>query len=1091
MWITRTSINQPVFATMVMLALVVLGLFSYRLLPVEQMPEVNAPEVYINVAYPGASPEAIENDVIKPIENVVNSVNGVKDIYATAREGSANIQVKFELDVDIATSTQEIRDRVAQVKPSMPREVRDPYITRASTDGSQDPVVSLAVYSGSRSLREVSTLVEQQVVKRLENVPGVGHIWTGGSVERQVQIFLRPEAMQSYRVGVDQVIAAIQAANQDLPAGIITHGASDQLVRVEGKIKDPRGFERIIVANQGGAPVYLHQVAQVVDGEAEQTSISRTDGKSSVSIYIYRIQQANVVEVGKGVDEAVKELKEQLPEDIEISTVWSNATWVEGSLDRVKSTIMEGALLTVLIVFLFLHSWRSTVITALTLPISVIATFIALHFFGFTLNFMTLMALSLCIGLLIDDAIVVRENIVRHAAMGKGHREAALEGTQEIGLAVMATTFAILAVFVPVAFMSGAIGRFFLQFGITVAVAVAVSLFVSFTLDPMLSSIWPDPPEGRFRRAPWLGRIMEKVESAIEAAHRLYDVMLRWALSGRRYGIPGLAKIARSRPAAQTRPLPRWASLSPRSMLLVLAAFTFFGSFLLVPAIGVEFVPEGDDGIIFMRMNTPIGSSLQYTDAKVRDVEAGFREIPGIETIVTTIGTEEGRNYAQVLLRLTDLEEKPRPSKKEIEKEIRDRINRMAGMKVTIGNLPIFISVLGPDNTKLTELSQDLMSRLSKVPGIADLQSSEKGATPTIAVRINNEMASDLGLTTSRIGNALRPLIAGDEISTWLGPDGQDYQVIVQLPKQQREITADLGDLYISSTRVDENGNAKLVPLRQVADLVPTTTPEQIKRLNLQRRVSIYANSEGRPTGDVGSDAEKIARAMELPQGYRMEVGGEQQEMSELGGAALAALALAVIFIYFVLASQFGSFVQPIAIMASLPLSLIGVLLALLVTGTTLNIFSIIGFIMLMGLVTKNAILLVDFTNHGLREGRSLHDAILEAGQVRLRPILMTTMAMIFGMLPMSIGAGSGGELLAPMGRAVIGGVITSSLLTLLIVPVLYTYIYGFARRMKARRHKTTVQEAEPSMGFTDRSTRRPEPLVVTRVPAPGDGKTS
>jgi hydrophobic/amphiphilic exporter-1 (mainly G- bacteria), HAE1 family len=1090
MWITRISINQPVFATMVMFALVVLGLFSYRLLPVEQMPEVNAPEVYISVPYPGASPEAIENDVIKPIENVINSVDGVKDIYATAREGLANIQVKFELDVDIIAATQEVRDKVSQVKPWMPREVRDPQITRASTDGSQQPVVTLSVFSTSRSLREVSTLVEQQVVKRLENAPGVGHIWTGGSVERQVQIFLRPDSLQSYRVGVDQVIAAIQAANQDLPAGIITHGPSDQLVRVEGKMKDPKAFERIIVANQGGAPVYLHQVAEIVDGEAEETSISRTDGKSSVSVYIYRMQQANVVEVGKGVDEAVKELKERLPQDIQIATVWSDATWVEGSLNRVKSTIMEGALLTILIVFLFLHSWRSTVITALTLPISVIATFIALHFFGFTLNFMTLMALSLCIGLLIDDAIVVRENIVRHGDMGKDHRTASLEGTQEIGLAVMATTFAILAVFVPVAFMSGAIGRFFLQFGITVAVAVAVSLFVSFTLDPMLSSVWPDPKEGRFRRAPWLGHIMEKVETGIEAAHHLYDRLLRWALSGHRYGIPGLATLARRGSDARA-PLPRWASASHRSLLLLFAAFLFFGSFLLVPKIGVEFVPQGDDGVIFMRMNAPIGSSLEYTDAKIRDVESAFKEIKGIQTVVTTVGSEEGRNYAQVLLRLTDAETSERPSKQDIEKEIRERINRMAGMKVTIGFSPVFISVLGPDNAQLTKLSQELMSRLSKVPGIVDLESSEKGATPTIAVRINNELASDLGLTTARIGNALRPLIAGDDISTWLGPDGQDYDVIVRLPKQRREISSDLGDLYITSTRVDESGNAVLVPLRQVADFVPTTTPEQIKRLNLQRRVSIYANAEGRPTGDVGKDAERIAKAMELPQGYRIEVGGEQQEMSELSSAALAALGLAIVFIYFVLASQFGSFLQPIAIMASLPLSLIGVLLALLLTGTTLNIFSIIGFIMLMGLVTKNAILLVDFTNHALREGKTLHEAILASGQVRLRPILMTTMAMIFGMLPMSIGSGSGGELLAPMGRAVIGGVITSTLLTLLIVPVLYTYIYGFSQRIKARRHKHAVSEVEPAMVFTDtRPPRNTESVVMTRVPAPsGDGK--
>jgi len=1078
MWITKTSINQPVFATMVMLALVVLGVFSYRLLPVEQMPEVNAPQVFISVSYPGASPEAIENDVIKPIENVVNSVSGVKNIFATAREGTTFMSIEFRLDVDIAVATQEVRDKVAQIKAGMPREVRDPVISRASNDSAQQPVMSLAVYSTSRGLREVSTIVEQQIQKRLQNAPGVGNITVGGAVQRQVQIFLHPDQMDSLHVGVDQVVSAIQAANQDLPAGTITHGAKDQLVRVEGKIKDPRGFERIIVANQGGAPVYLNQVADVVDGEAEETSISRVDGKPSVSLYIYKIQQSNVVEVGHGVEEAVKELKERLPDDIHIDTVWSDAKWIEGSLDRVKSTISEGAMLTILIVFLFLHSWRSTIITGLTLPISVIATFIALHAFGFTLNFMTLMALSLCIGLLIDDAIVVRENIVRHADMGKSHRRAALEGTQEIGLAVMATTFAILAVFIPVAFMSGVIGRFFLQFGITVAVAVLVSLFVSFTLDPMLSSVWPDPKEGRFKYLPWLGRVMEKVEVGVDAAHRVYDRLLRWALGGRRYGIPGLAQLARKN--NPTRELPRWASASPRVLMLMLAFFTFVGSFFLVPLIGAEFVPQGDQGMAFMRINTPVGSSLQYTDAKMRDVEAVFAEIPGIESVVTTVGTDEGRNYAQVMLRLQDLKDHKRPSQQEIENMIRERISRMAGMNVSIGGnngQPVFISILGPDTNKLTQLSQELMGKLATIPGIADLESSEKGANPTIAVRINNELASELGVTTARIGAALRPLIAGDEISTWLGPDGQDYQVIVQLPRNRREIGSDLGDLYITSARADEQGTPMLVPLRQVADFVQTGSPQQIKRLNLQRRISLYGNAQGRPSGDVGKDAEKIAKAMQLPQGYRIEVGGSQQDMNETGAAALAALGLAVIFIYLVLASQFGSFIQPVAIMVSLPLALIGVLLALLITRTTLNIFSIIGFIMLMGLVTKNAILLVDFANQRVRAGLGIREALLEAGQVRLRPILMTTLAMIFGMLPMAIGAGAGGELLAPMGRAVIGGVITSTLLTLVIVPVLYTYLYALSEKVKARlRHTSHATEHHGATAKTETLHLIPEP---------------
>ncbi len=1072
MWITRVSIKQPVFATMVMLAIVVLGLFSYRLLPVEQMPDVAIPQVYISVSYPGASPEAIENDVIKPIENVVNSINGVKNIYATAREGMAFLQIDFRLDVNIAESTQEVRDKVAQVRAGMPREVRDPTIGRATNDSSVQPISSIIVYSTTRSLREVSTLVEQQVVKRFQNSYGVGNIGVGGSVERQVQVFLKPEQLQSYRVGVDQVISAIQAANQDLPAGAISNGQQEQLVRVEGKIKDPAGFERIIVANQGGAPVYLHQVASVVDGEAEETSISRVDGKRAVSLYIYKVQQANIVEAGEGLEEAIADLRSRLPEDMKIETLWSEAEFVKGSLDRVKSTILEGGLLTVLIVFLFLHSWRSTIITGLTLPISVIATFIALHAFGFTLNFMSLMALSLSIGLLIDDAIVVRENIVRHADMGKDHRTAAFEATSEIGLAVMATTFAILAVFIPVAFMGGVIGRFFMQFGLTVAVAVLVSLFVSFTLDPMLSAYWPDPKEGRFRRAPWLGRLMDKIESGIDAAHSIYDRLLRWALGDRRYGIPGLAQLAR-RSRDGTAKLPHWASVSPRALMLLLAAFTFFSSFMILPLVGSEFMPETDNGMVSMRVNTPLGSSLEYTNAKIRDVEDVLSKIEGVKHVVTQVGTDEGKNYARIMLRLTDLKDGPRPSQKDVEKTVRERLSHMAGLETKIqgNNQPVFISILGPDTGKLTQLTEDLMAKLAKIPGIADLESSEKGSNPTIAVRINNELASDMGMTTARIGNALRPLIAGDQISTWLGPDGQDYDVIVQLPKNRREIKSDLGDLYVSSTRVDENGTPILVPLRQVAEFVETGSPQQIKRLNLQRRISLYANAEGRASGDVGKDAEKIVAETKLPQGYRFDVGGGQQEMNEMLGAAGAALGLAVIFIYFVLASQFGSFLQPVAIMMSLPLSLIGVLLALLITGTTLNIFSIIGFIMLMGLVTKNAILLVDFTNQALREGKPLREAIFEAGQVRLRPILMTTAAMIFGMLPMAIGVGEGGEILAPMGRAVIGGVITSSLLTLLIVPVLYSYIYGFTRRVSARfrgEAKQPMEAVQPAVDLTD-----------------------
>jgi hydrophobic/amphiphilic exporter-1 (mainly G- bacteria), HAE1 family len=1057
MWITKTSINQPVFATMVMAALLVLGVFSYARLPVEQMPDVTDPSLHVVVEYPGASPEAMENDLVKPIENVVNTVSGVHRIYSTMREGTASVDVEFGLDTNINVAVLEVRDKISEIRSTFPKDVKDPQILRSGSDNTQ-PISDIDVYSETRDIREVSNYAEQVVIKRLQEVAGVGNIATSGEAVRQIQIYLKPDQLQSYRIGVNQVLTAIQEANQDLPAGSIIRGADEKLVRVEGRIKDPAAFGRIIVGTQGsavylqqaGIPVYLNQVADVVDGQAEAASITRVNGKRAVGLAIFKVQDANVVKVGEGIKSAIEELQKRLPPDIHIAVLDSNSDFIEASLHRVRETILEGGCLTILIVFLFLHSWRSTIITGLTLPISVIATFIALHAFGFTLNFISLMALSLCIGLLIDDAIVVRENIVRHLNMGKSHIQAAREGTEEIGLAVMATTFAILAVFVPVAFMSGFIGRYFFQFGITVAVAVLLSLFVSFTLDPMLSSLWPDPVEGRFRYVPWLGKLMDKIEEGVERVHVIYGKLLSWALSERRrrlwLPVFGLVHAVRSRDWRQI------GTISNRGIVLWGAAFAFFGSFLLVPLIGTEFIPQDDEAFISLQLNTPIGSSLDYTDAKMRQVEQALAEFPEIEVAETNIGTENGNNYARINLKLTDPETHHRRSQKDLEAVLRKRLSSIAGLQVTVGgyNWAVFVSIIGPDEAKLVEISQDLMAKMAKVPGIADLQSSERGANPTVSVHVNNVLANDLGLNNALIGNSLRPLIAGNQVSRWLGPDGQDYDVIVRLPKTDRRISADLGDLYLAGTRLNQDGTPMLVPLRQVADFVDTTTPEQLKRLNLERRVSLYANASGRPAGDVGSDVEKLMKTYKLPPGYRFDSAGQQEGMNESFSAALAAMGLAVIFIYLILASQFGSFLQPVAIMMSLPLSLAGVFAALLLTHTTLNLFSMIGFIMLMGLVTKNAILLVDFTNHGIRDGKPLRQALLDAGQVRLRPILMTTLAMIFGMLPMAIGFGDGGELQAPMGRAVIGGIITSTLLTLVVVPVFYTFLYAIGQKVKA-----------------------------------------
>ncbi|MET0345531.1 MAG: efflux RND transporter permease subunit [Casimicrobiaceae bacterium] len=1030
MWITRTSIKNPVFATMVMIGITVLGVFSYNRLRVEQMPDVSLPFVMIMTSYPGAAPEAVEADVTKPIEYAVNQVSGVKRIFSNSREGSSQVFVEFRLSTNSAVAIQDVRDKIAIVRPTFPRDVKDPLVNRVENENNQ-PIATLAVLSQTTGLRELTSLTDQTIVKALENQPGVARVDVNGRVTRQVLIQIKPNALTALGIGVDQVIQAIQNANQDVPAGRLTRGQSDSVVRVEGKIKDPEQFNRIIVAQQGGGPVYLSQVADVIDGEKEMTSFARVNGRPAIMLDIQKAQDANIVETGRNLKAAVAALKDRLPSDVEVRIADSRSDQVERAVDRVKQTIVEGGFLTVLIVFLFLHSWRSTVITGLTLPLAVIATFIALYAFGFTINFLTLMALSLCIGLLIDDAIVVRENIVRHLSLGKDHMTAAREGTDEIGLAVMATTFAIVAVFVPIAFMSGVIGRFFFQFGVTVAVAVLVSLFISFTLDPMLSSIWHDPPGSRFKYLPWLGRFMAWIERGVDAVHVIYGRVLRWALGHRK-------------------------------SVIAIAVASFFGSFLIVPLVGTEFMPQTDQSFISLRLNTPVGSSLEYTDGKVREVEEVLKKFPEIDLAMTTVGIEDGRNYARVNLKLVERAERSR-SQTQLEGQIREALRPVPGIELTIGyDRPIWFNLLGPDSDTLSRIAKEFADKVAKIPNIADLETSDKAANPAVSIRLNNNAASDLGVTVQQVGATIRPLLAGDTVSYWLGPDGQNYEVNVQLGKDNRQTAADLGNLYLTSNKRGPDGQMRMVPLRQVAELVETTSPQIIKRQDLQRRIGIYANVEGRAAGDVGSDVQKVASAMELPPGYRLAAAGQQQDMQESFAAAVAAVGLAIIFIYLILASQFASFTQPVAIMASLPFSLIGVFLALLLTRTTLNIFSIIGFIMLMGLVTKNAILLVDFANRSRRAGAGLHDALQDAGQVRLRPILMTTAAMIGGMLPLALGIGEGGETQAPMGRAIIGGVITSTLLTLIVVPVIYTYLDAMHERRARKKAARAAAHAVP-----------------------------
>ncbi|MDQ6685464.1 MAG: efflux RND transporter permease subunit, partial [Pseudomonadota bacterium] len=687
------------------------------------------------------------------------------------------------------------------------------------------------------------------------------------------------------------------------------------------------------------------------------------------------------------------------------------------------------------------------------------------YLFGFSLNFMTMMALSLCIGLLIDDAIVVRENIVRHVHMGKSHRVAAREGTEEIGLAVMATTFAICAVFVPVAFMKGIIGKFFYPFGITVAVAVLVSLFVSFTLDPMLSSIWKDPSSNRLLRVPVLGHLMRATDRGLDLLHGIYERLIHWIFSGRRHRVfvPPLPAWGRPFDASgqRLRDAPRrlrFATLTPRPIVVLIGVASFVSAILLVPLVGTEFIPESDNSYLQLNVTLPVGTSLKRGSDKLLQIEEVVRKLPEVRMVSTTVGdTGSGsRNSAGLSIQLVKPGERKR-SQRDIERAIRAALKPIPGIDVTLGNQSIYVALLGPDPQVLETEMLRLAEKVKKVPGIADVNTSVKPGLPAYAVRLKPDAVRELGLTTTQLAASLRSFVGGDVATYWTAPDGEQVDVELRLPQASRESIAQLDELPVAFAK-----DGTPIALSRIADIVPIVNAQVIKRQDLQRRQAIYAGTQGRPSGDVGADVQKIVKETQLPPGYRFDVGGQTREQQEAFTGVLLALGAAVLFIYIVLASQFGSFLQPLAIMASLPLALIGVMLALLITRSTLNLFSMIGLVMLMGLVTKNAILLVDFANQGRKAGLSVPEALLQAGLVRMRPIIMTTAAMIFGMLPLALALNEGGELQAPMGRAIIGGVITSTLLTLVVVPVLYSYL---VRGKKALSSAEPTPTATPSGG--------------------------
>ncbi|GAA5563650.1 multidrug resistance protein MdtC [Acinetobacter schindleri] len=1016
MWFTRISVKYPVFTIMMMLCLMVLGLASWKRMTVEEFPNVDFPFVVVTTQYAGASPEAVESDITKKLEDQINTISGIKQITSRSSEGSSMVIAEFNLDTSSAIAAQDVRDKIAPVIAQFRDEIDTPIVQRY--DPSSSPIMSVVFESNTMSLAQLSSYVDKKIVPQLKTVSGVGNVNLLGDAKRQIRIKIHPEQLQSYGIGIDQVINTLKNENIEVPAGTLQQKNSELVVQIQSKVIHPFGFGDLVIANKNGSPIFLKQVATVEDTQAELQSSAFYNGRTAVSIDILKSSDANVIQVVDKTYQTLEKLKTQMPAGLNYKVVADSSKGIRASIKDVVRTILEGAGLAVLIVLLFLGSFRSTVITGLTLPITLLGTLTFIWAFGFSINMMTLLALSLSIGLLIDDAIVVRENIVRHTELGKDHVTAALDGTKEIGLAVLATTLTIVAVFLPVAFMGGLIGRFFYQFGVTVSTAVLISMFISFTLDPMLSAHWKDPVKKKESR---LQRFFNRISKLLDGLTHIYEKLLKLAL---RF----------------------------RFITVIIAIASLVAALGLSKLIGTEFVPVPDKGEIRIQFETPVDASLEYTQAKLHQVDQIIRQFPDVVSTYGVVNStiNSGKNHAGLGVTLKPKQERS-SDLATLNNEFRDRLQTVAGIHVTSvaaaqdsvsgGQKPIMISIKGTDLNELQKISNRFMTEMVKIKGVVDLESSLKEPKPTLGVHINRVLASDLGLSVSQVANAIRPLIAGDNVTTWEDRDGETYDVNIRLNEDKRMLPQDVQNLYLNSNKTGANGQSILVPLSAVATTEEKLGASQINRRDLEREVLIQANTSGRPSGDIGKDIDKMQKAFKLPAGYTFNTQGANADMAESAGYALTAITLSIVFIYIVLGSQFNSFIHPAAIMASLPLSLIGVFLALFLFRSTLNLFSIIGIIMLMGLVTKNAILLIDFIKKSMEHGESRYDAILQAGKTRLRPILMTTSAMVMGMVPLALGLGEGGEQSAPMAHAVIGGVITSTLLTLVVVPVIFTYL--------------------------------------------------
>ena len=1024
MFISDFSIKRPIITVVSMLALVVFGIFALVQLKTDEFPDVSPPIVSVAIPYPGASPDTVEREVIDPIEEQISAISGVKKIQSSALDSYGVITVEFIFAKDLQEATQDIRDGISQIRNDLPVEMEEPILTKF--DPNDFPIVQLTLASQTLSGGDLTRIADPGLTRQLRGVTGVAEVRVVGGIEREMTIELKPQALQAAGIGVGEVVQALQTQNLAAPVGRLNGSLDERTIRLLGRLDTPADFNRIVIGQRSGQLIRLGDVAESKDGTEEPRTAALFNGRDAVGIDIIKADGYSATEVSERVGKRVEEIKKSLPAGVELITARDAGPRVANSVADVQSALIEGAALTVLVVFLFLNSWRSTVITGLALPVSVMASFVAVWTLGFTLDTMSLMGLSLSIGILIDDAIVVRENIVRHVEMGKDHFTAAQEGTDEIGLAVAATTLSIVVVFVPVAFMGDLAGQWFKPLALTIACSVLVSLFVSFSLDPMLSAYWPDPhltPEQRT----WLGRLLVRFNNWFDRQAERYKRVIGWALDH-------------------------------RFSMAALALASFIGA-LALPALGIvggAFLPESDQSEFLINIETPPGSNIDYTKVKAEEAARLARAVPEVAYTYTTIGGRtEAVDEGIVFVRLTPKSERDR-HQKAIEAGLRAQLVNLGGVTASIGSgnfenmKQIQLQLQGPDSRELNRLAQIVRTEVSQVPGAVDVGLSTRGQKPELEIAVDRGLAGAVGVSVGQVAQTLRVAFAGLDAGDWIDPSGETRDVYVRLSPEARERVSHLAALPLFVPGPD--GRSVAVPLGQVAKITTGVGPARIDHLDRERVIAVQANTQGRALTEVLKDINtRITGKVDFPAGYSLRQGGESEDQAQVFGQIFAALGLAVLLMYFVLVVQFGSFLEPLAIMLSLPLSLIGVMLAMLVTNTTLNLMSLIGVILLMGIVAKNAILLVDFAKWSEEAGMRRREAIIEAGRVRLRPILMTTFALIAGMMPIAIGAGEGADFRAPLGRAVIGGVITSTILTLLVIPTIYEILTDWRDWLSAK----------------------------------------